>query len=135
MPWKSEFICLPLVLLPFGLAISPVSSNAQAKWPQFHFSADRSGFTPDESVLTPDNVADLGLSWTATVGPIPLASPVVADGVVYAGSNDGNLYAFDAVTGAILWSGPTGGSILLEAAGGGGQGFVGFDGTQVLPVP
>ena len=108
MPWKDEFIWLPLVLLVLVSAVTPLSSNAQADWPQFHFSADRSGFNPDETILSPENVADLALSWAVTIGAYPLASPVVADGVVYAGANDGNLYALDAVTGAILWSGPTG---------------------------
>jgi eukaryotic-like serine/threonine-protein kinase len=31
------------------------------------------------------------------------ASPAVADGVVYCGSHDNNLYAFDAVVGTVLW--------------------------------
>ncbi len=31
-------------------------------------------------------------------------TPVVANGVVYAGSEDGKLYALDATTGAVLWS-------------------------------
>jgi len=37
-----------------------------------------------------------------------LSSPVVAQGAVYFGSGDGNLYAVDTVTGALRWKFPTG---------------------------
>ncbi len=33
--------------------------------------------------------------WTYTTGGSVFSSPAVANGVVYAGSNDGNVYAFD----------------------------------------
>jgi outer membrane protein assembly factor BamB len=36
------------------------------------------------------------------------SSPTVANGVVYIGSDDHNLYAFDAKTGTILWTYATG---------------------------
>jgi outer membrane protein assembly factor BamB len=32
------------------------------------------------------------------------ASPAVANGVVYNGSHDGRIYAFDANTGEVLWA-------------------------------
>ena len=37
-----------------------------------------------------------------------LSSPAVANGVVYIGSGDGNVYALNASTGAKLWSYATG---------------------------
>ncbi len=42
--------------------------------------------------------------WHTTVSDYILASPIVVDGVVYAGSNHGALYALNATTGALLWS-------------------------------
>ena len=36
------------------------------------------------------------------------SSPAVANGVVYVGSDDGNVYALNASTGAKLWSYATG---------------------------
>ena len=41
-----------------------------------------------------------------------LSSPAVADGVVYVGADDDNLYAINASTGVLLWSYKTGDSIL-----------------------
>jgi outer membrane protein assembly factor BamB len=40
-----------------------------------------------------------------------ISSPAVANGVVYVGSYDNNVYALDASTGAKLWSYTTGNAI------------------------
>lgn len=42
--------------------------------------------------------------WVTTVGDRFNITPAVADGIVYAGSEDGNFYAMDSATGVILWS-------------------------------
>jgi outer membrane protein assembly factor BamB len=47
-------------------------------------------------------IADGSLIWTTVVGGVD-SSPVVAKGVVYVGSDDGNIYALDASTGVYLW--------------------------------
>jgi len=49
-----------------------------------------------------------------TSPPFTLAysAPAVANGVVYVGSTDTNIYAFDALTGAALWSATTGDAIV-----------------------
>jgi eukaryotic-like serine/threonine-protein kinase len=44
---------------------------------------------------------------------------------VYVGSDDGNLYAFDASTGAILWTASTGGVIISSPAVSAGLVYVG----------
>ncbi|HEY6542499.1 MAG TPA: serine/threonine-protein kinase [Ktedonobacteraceae bacterium] len=53
-------------------------------------------------------------TWTApaqTAQPFE-SSPTVANGVLYIGSEDGNLYAYSAQSGTKLWSYPTGGKII-----------------------
>lgn len=51
------------------------------------------------------------LVWTfETKGPV-ISSPVVADDVVYVGSEDNNLYALDAQTGQLQWSFATSGAV------------------------
>jgi outer membrane protein assembly factor BamB len=65
--------------------------------------------------------------WTATTAGVVASSPAVAGGVVYVGSNDGKLYAFDAAGGAAtctgtpgvcvpLWVGATGGAVFSSPA-------------------
>jgi serine/threonine-protein kinase len=49
--------------------------------------------------------------WTAATDDKIYSSPLVDGGVVYIGSNDGHLYAFDADTGAQRWRYPTQGAV------------------------
>jgi len=49
-----------------------------------------------------------------------LSSPVVAQGAVYFGSGDGNLYALDAASGELRWKFPTGDVVHSSPAYGGG---------------
>jgi outer membrane protein assembly factor BamB len=53
--------------------------------------------------------------------------PAVGNGLVYVGSANRNLYAFDAATGAVGWSAPTGGAISSSPALAHGMAFVGSD--------
>jgi len=83
----------------------------QTDWGQFH-RLNMARYNPFENVLNPRNVGNLTLKWSfATGGFFNSASPVAADGVVYFGAGDGNVYALDAHTGARLWTYTTGGGI------------------------
>jgi eukaryotic-like serine/threonine-protein kinase len=44
-----------------------------------------------------------GIKWKFHTGGMVIGSPAVVDGKVYVGSTDGNLYAVDAESGALLW--------------------------------
>lgn len=55
--------------------------------------------------------------WTFTTGDgSGLASPIVANGVVYVGSTDDNVYALSAASGTELWKYPTGSSVVASPA-------------------
>lgn len=84
---------------------------------------------------TPKTCAPL---WTASTNTaVSASSPAVAGGKVYIGSDDGNLYAFDAVgvtncsgsprTCVPLWTGPTGGGVHSSPAVAAGVVYVGSD--------
>ncbi len=55
--------------------------------------------------ITPDNVGRLGFAWDYKLGTSrgQEATPLVIDGVLYASSNFGRVYALDAATGKELW--------------------------------
>jgi hypothetical protein len=57
-----------------------------------------------------------GVKWTFKTGGRVYSSPAVADGVVFVGSTDGNLYAVDASTGAQKWKFATRGRIVSSPA-------------------
>ena len=75
----------------------------QTDWPQLGYDHQHTGNNPYENVLSPANVGSLTPAWSVRVGYY-LPMPVVANGVVYRGEVDGVLSAFNAQTGAKLWS-------------------------------
>jgi len=122
-----------LVSLGVIVAMGAVPAYAAAAdWPQFHFDVAHTGVSPDEASLSPANVSGLTESWSASLGPGGESSPAVIGGVVYVGSDDGGLYAIDAVTGTQVWRAATGGSISLSSpAVAGGRVFVGSTDQKV----
>jgi outer membrane protein assembly factor BamB len=85
-------ICIVLLVL---LVLVPL---ARADWPMFHADSAHSGVGTGSPVLTPT------LLWNFTTGDSVNYSPVVADGIVYTSSYDGNLYALNAGTGEKIWN-------------------------------
>jgi outer membrane protein assembly factor BamB len=66
-----------------------------------------------------------GVAWTLKTGGPVRSSPVVADGVLVVGSDDGNVYAVDPATGAERWRFATGGPVQASATIAGGCVFIG----------
>jgi outer membrane protein assembly factor BamB len=86
----------PILLLLVGFLFSG-SAFAQNS-PMFRNDIAHSG-------VYEGGVAQLhGVRWTFHTHGEVVSSPAIADGVVYAGSNDGSLYAIDEKTGAQRWS-------------------------------
>ena len=57
-----------------------------------------------------------GVKWTFHTGAAVISSPAVANGSVYVGSSDHNLYALDAASGALRWKFATGGRVTSSPA-------------------
>src|SRR3569832_2277889 len=64
----------------------------------FHGDAARTGVYPTAGPLQLT-----GTKWTFKTDGTIIGSPVIASGVVYIGSTDGNLYAVDQETGKQKW--------------------------------
>ena len=73
------------------------------RWAQFRKRPSHDGHNWGENVLSSTTVGGLSLLWKYTTGDFVSSSPAVAHGVLYVGSNDGNIYALNAGTGALLW--------------------------------
>lgn len=80
-------------------------------WPTFGYNVAHTHYNPHETILNPSNIAKLALDWKAPTGLFVQSSPVEANGIVYFGSEDEQLYAVDAQTGIRKWVGVTGGLI------------------------
>ena len=87
-------------------------SSDPVEWgSQFRFLPCHTGLNPYEVILSPANVANLVVDWQYPTGGAIWSSPVVANGVVYVGSEDKTVYALNAGTGALIWKYTTGGII------------------------
>lgn len=82
----------------------------------FGFDAQHTRHNIYEHILNSANIAHLQRKWAATTGDIISSSPAVANGLVYVGSNDGKLYAFDALTGQQRWAVAAGNNISSSPA-------------------
>src|SRR5580704_13493963 len=78
---------------------------------QYRFDPCHTGFNAYEYILSPANVGSLVQAWQYTTGGLVHSSPAVANGIVYIGSDDHNLYALNASTGALLWQRTTGNQV------------------------
>src|SRR2546430_13727007 len=92
-----------------GSALAQTEAVARGDWTQFGFLASGGRYNPFERVLSPANVAALGVDWSYHTGNIAFSSPAVVNGVVYVGSADfiaapvGKVSAVEARAGKVLW--------------------------------
>jgi hypothetical protein len=106
----------------------------ETNWAEFHFSPSHSGFNPYENMLSRANVGRLGLRWSHTTGGFVESSPAVANGVVYVGSDDNNVYALNASTDALLWKYATGSAQIADPAVANGVTYFGSWDTNVFTL-
>jgi len=104
-------ILISIVLCEIGFAQT-------ADWPTFAHDPQRSGWAFEETILSKENVAGLGLRWKVQLKNEPkslvsLLAPVVAGGVgtaqgnrtvVYVAGSSNTFYALDGETGKLIWS-------------------------------
>ncbi len=121
--------CSVVILLITVLFAGAVPAAVQYDTMQFRYNAEHTGDYSSVAGSTPPNGQ---LKWSYTTGSYVYSSPAVANGVVYVGSDDNNLYALNTTTGAKLWSFTTGGSVYSSPAVANGVVYVGswdFDGN------
>jgi len=108
--------------------VSPPAPSPLVDFPMFGYDLQHTRCNPHERQLSPANVARLILAWAAfTGGPISYSSPAVANGLVYIGSGDSKLYAFEATTGQLRWLASTEGYIFSSPAVANGMVYVGSE--------
>jgi hypothetical protein len=101
--FKIVSLMLAIALLWLMLAVA----NTSAQTSNDVSSSTTTAGTPSETVLGVGNVGNLQLKWKGSVGLIiqeGMASPVVANGIVYCSLFDNPATALNASTGATLWT-------------------------------
>jgi outer membrane protein assembly factor BamB len=107
-----------LILLALIVLLSPNStlwtetlaqSATNGDWATFNHDSSHTGYSPSAGPNTNQTL------WTFTTGDKVESSPVVANGVVYVGSDDGYFYALNASNGELIWKYNTYGPIQSAA--------------------
>jgi outer membrane protein assembly factor BamB len=75
---------------------APVKTSITSNWPIW-------GNDPAHSSTAQVGPSNLTLGWKFTTGGAVISSPTVADGIVYVGSSDHNIYAIGALNGSLIW--------------------------------
>ncbi|RIQ31190.1 PEGA domain-containing protein [Jiangella rhizosphaerae] len=125
------------------ITLDALDQPSDPGWTQYQNNATRSGMSGDALAA-----GTLQPSWTAAAGSaVTFASPVIAGGRVFLGSDAGRLAAYDASSGERLWSFQTGDALrgtpavagdLVVTGGGLDGGLVALDaatGAQRWSVP
>lgn len=99
--------------------VAPVAAAQQGVPSGFGADAAHSGVQPGEAPRTLPRVL-----WTFPTGERIVSSAAYAEGVVYVGSDDGNLYAIDAESGRQRWMHRTGGPVSSSPAVADGRVYV-----------
>jgi outer membrane protein assembly factor BamB len=99
--------------------LPPIQGN---NYPQYLDGNLRTGDAGNQSPINVSNVHLLHPIWRFPTGKAVWAQPIVANGVVYAGSSDGYEYALDATNGTLLWQTFLGTDRQDLTCGGGGPG-------------
>lgn len=96
-----------------ALALIAPGAAAATDWSTFGFDSARTGENPVERTLGPANARTLHEVWSAPLGGVADAQPLLASHValrggrradlVLAGSENGTLTALDAATGRVVW--------------------------------
>ena len=84
------------------------SGNAFNDWATYGYDAQRSGFNPNTAGISPVSVAShLHLAWQVALGGAPtqplVATNVAGHAALVIVGRVSSMYAFDAVTGALVW--------------------------------
>ena len=77
--------------------------TVNTNWGDFGFDSAHSRYNPDEYGVGTTNASSLTLKWSASTAQLLRSSPVYANGIVYVGTHDGILMAYNATTGAVEW--------------------------------
>jgi len=125
-------VVILLITVVFAGAVT-VPAAAQSDTMMFRYNAQHAG---DYSPVAGPAPSNGQLLWNYSVGTagVIYSSPAIVNGVVYVGSEGGNLYALNATTGVKLWNYSTGGSIWSSPAVANGVVYVGSNDSNVYAL-
>jgi outer membrane protein assembly factor BamB len=107
--WWRATCAVAAVLLCSGMSSMPSPHSLTVGWPSFLFDPGHSSYNRNATSIGASSIPNLRHTWQWTE-PLTAsdrvfhATPVVANGVIYIGSESGNFYAISESTQMVLWS-------------------------------
>jgi outer membrane protein assembly factor BamB len=82
------------------------TTPSAADWGSYLYSLNHSSDNTADTAVTTTTASTLTQAWNFTPPGVQqfISSPTVVGGVVYIGANNGNFYALNQATGAVIWS-------------------------------
>jgi outer membrane protein assembly factor BamB len=87
-----------------SVATNSYDSAIATKGIQFGFDTQHTRNNPYEQIISPSNASQLSKLWSFQADLFIRSSPAVANGLIYFGSDDHNLYALNASNGQKRWN-------------------------------
>ena len=78
------------------------AAGPENAWRMMGYDHHSTYFNPAETTLSPGNASRLTEKWRFTINGVPMGSPVIAEGKVFA-TTSGGVYAIDLATGKQVW--------------------------------
>lgn len=119
---KRRYVRVALLISSLAVAGTSLADDSSSGdgWTEYNYDTQGTRDNVAEKILSTSNVGGLKIKWQyATPAPVN-ATPVVADGVVYAGDNAGFMYALT-TSGTLLWKTQVSGAITGTATIKGGM--------------
>jgi len=98
---SSVLVTATMLVLLMGAA----PALAHVNWPSYEFDTGHSSLNSAATTITPSNAGALIPAWPQPFKPVAsgfTASPVVYDGSIYIGDNNGTFYQLNEATGAVV---------------------------------
>jgi outer membrane protein assembly factor BamB len=114
-----------LTALAGVLFVGKVSAVGPYDWPMYSHNPQHTGYSESPAPNTNQTL------WTYTTDGMVQSSPAVANGKLYVGSNDNNVYCLDAATGNKVWNYTTGDDAFSSPAVADGKVYTGSNDDKV----
>lgn len=121
-------LMLPMFLGIFNIGSAKYYGTLTDWWPMFHHDLSNTGYSTSTAPTTNQTI------WNYTTGNWLWSSPTVADGMVFVGSYDCNVYALDATDGTKIWNYATIRSVASSPAVADGVVYVGSTDSSVYAL-
>ncbi|MBU1698878.1 MAG: PQQ-binding-like beta-propeller repeat protein [Candidatus Eisenbacteria bacterium] len=125
--WRTQFVDHGGLIINGN--VIQVESPGEDWWPMAHHDLSHTGYTSSSAPDTNE------IAWRHTTAEGIDAGPAVKDGMVFVGTNDGDVLCFDAFSGNLFWTFTTGDDVNSTPAIVDGKVYIGSNNHSIYCLP